>query len=194
MVRLSACEGCVSLVLCTAVRFATREVPADIEHACDIAAHHARLALGMLTDASGHAEPAWASFGSGDAGHRGKPSSAPFPAEEASGAGPSQQPGQSAPRGAVPMQSAAQHGAAAPAPDAHQSSPPIDIPVSHGLHSPPAEAPELDEFSSFNYWRSPPAMLVDDADLARDSADADSPGAHSAESPTMSPEAANHVL
>ena len=96
------------------------------------------------------------------------------------------------------MQSAAQHSAAAaapaPAPDAHQHSPPIDIPMSHGAHSPPEEAAELDEFSSFNYWRSPPAMLVDDADLARDSADVDSPKADSAESPAESPEAVEHTL
>ena len=92
------------------------------------------------------------------------------------------------------MQSAAEHSASAPAPDAHQHSPPIDIPMSHGAHSPPEEAAELDEFSSFNYWRSPPAMLVDDADLARDSADADSPKADSTESPAESPEAVEHTL
>ena len=49
------------------------------------------------------------------------------------------------------MQSAAQHSMAGPAVDAHQHSPPIDIPMSHGVHSPPEEAPELDEFSSFKY-------------------------------------------
>lgn len=92
------------------------------------------------------------------------------------------------------MQSAAQHSMAGPAVDAHQHSPPIDIPMSHGVHSPPEEAPELDEFSSFKYWRSPPTMLVDDADLAHDSADVDSPGAESAESPAESPEALEHTL
>ncbi len=71
-----------------------------------------------------------------------------------------------------------------PAPDAHQHSPPIDIPMSHGQHTPPEEVAELDEFSSFNYWRSPPAMLVDDADLAADSA----------ESPAESPDAVEHPL
>lgn len=81
---------------------------------------------------------------------------------------------------AVPVQSAQ----AAPGPDAHQHSPPIDIPMSHGSHSPPDEATEFDEFSSFNYWRSPPAMLVDDADIAADSPRADS----STNSPTESPE------
>ena len=78
---------------------------------------------------------------------------------------------------AVPVQSVQ-------APDAHQHSPPIDIPMSHGSHSPPDEATEMDEFSSFNYWRSPPAMLVDDADIAADSPRAES----STDSPTESPE------
>lgn len=79
-------------------------------------------------------------------------------------------------------------------PDVHQHSPPIDIPMSHGSHSPPEEATELDEFSSFNYWRSPPAILVDDADLAGNLADADSNGADSAESPAESPEGTEHPL
>ena len=82
--------------------------------------------------------------------------------------------------------------AAAALPDLHQHSPPIDIPMSHGSHSPPEEATELDEFSSFNYWRSPPAILVDDADLAANLADAESNGADSAESPAQSPEGAEH--
>lgn len=84
--------------------------------------------------------------------------------------------------------------AAAAVPDAHQHSPPIDIPMSHGPHSPPEEATELDEFSSFNYWRSPPAMLVDDVELAANPADTDSNGADSAESPAQSPEGAEHPL
>ena len=43
---------------------------------------------------------------------------------------------------------------------------------------------ETNEFSSFNYWRSPPAMLVDDVDIAADSPRADS----STDSPCESPE------
>jgi hypothetical protein len=85
--------------------------------------------------------------------------------------------------------------AAAALPDSHQHSPPIDIPMSHGSHSPPEEATELDQFSSFNYWRSPPAILVDDADLATNLADADSSnGADSAESPAQCPEGAEPPL
>ncbi len=98
------------------------------------------------------------------------------------------------PQEAMSMQSAATAG-----PDAHQHSPPIDIPMSHGPNSPPEEAAELDEFSSFNYWRSPPAMLVDDTELTANSADtdsngADSNGADSGESPAHSPEGAEQPL
>ena len=139
-----------------------------------------------VTIAAVGAEPAWASFEDRGESSQAQPSLSAEQQHEAD----QQQQHQESLRGAVPMQSAG----SGPAPDAHQHSPPIDIPMSHGQHTPPEEVAELDEFSSFNYWRSPPAMLVDDADLAADSADAASAGADSAESPAESPDAVEHPL
>jgi hypothetical protein len=48
-------------------------------------------------------------------------------------------------------------------------SPPIDIPAAGGGGYPLGrgeEDPELSEFSSFHFWRSPPAMLADDAEIS----------------------------
>ena len=118
------------------------------------------------------AEPAWASFSEGGTGSKTGHLSHDDSQQQHSRGGKQQE--------AVPVQSLQ----AAPAPDAHQHSPPIDIPMSHGSHSPPDDATETNEFSSFNYWRSPPAMLVDDVDIAADSPRADS----STDSPCESPE------
>ena len=54
--------------------------------------------------------------------------------------------------------------------DARSHSPPIDIPLAAGgAQSPPGEGedPGLSEYSSFQFWRSPPAMLsmADEAEL-----------------------------
>jgi len=49
-------------------------------------------------------------------------------------------------------------------------SPPIDIPAAaagSGRVSPPAEGedPALSQYTSFHFWRSPPTILADDAEL-----------------------------
>lgn len=63
-----------------------------------------------------------------------------------------------------------QPSAAAGPGDARSHSPPIDIPLAAGgAQSPPGEGedPAMSQYSSFQFWRSPPAMLsmADEAEL-----------------------------
>ncbi len=100
-------------------------------------------------------EPGWADFG-----ERPAYSGAAEPALQQEGSGPAARLIQPSTAAAA----AADWGAGEP----RSHSPPIDIPASSGgVQAPQSEGedPALSQYSSFQFWRSPPTMLADDVEL-----------------------------